>query len=128
MLQKGIVDGSDIKLACIGGLISHIADEDDDVIIDAIFKTLKEQWIMCYIGKDFINAMPAIQRKIMSTFADEVVKVISFLQSDIKCLQEFLGRFLVDESIKKDYSVFFSGTVEVLLENLSPFSVCLNAL
>ena len=105
-------------MACVGSLISHIADEDDDVIVDAIFKTLKEQWIMCYIGKDFINAMPAIQRKIMSTFADEVVKVISFLQSDIKCLQDFLGRFLVDESIKKEYSVFFAGTVEVLLENL----------
>lgn len=99
-------------------MISHIADEEDDVIVEAIFKTLKEQWIMCYIGKDFINAMPAVQRKIMATFADEVVKVISFLQSDIKCLQQFLGRFLTDESIKKEYSVFFAGTVEVLLENL----------
>lgn len=118
VLQKGIVDGSDIKLSCVGGLISHIADEEDDVIVDAIFKTLKEQWIMCYIGKDFINAMPAIQRKLMSSFAEEVVKVISFLQSNIKCLQDFLGRFLVDESIKKEYSMFFAGTVEVLLENL----------
>lgn len=62
--------------------------------------------------------MPAIQRKLMSSFSEEVVKVISFLQSDIKCLQDFLGRFLVDESIKKEYSIFFAGTVEVLLENL----------
>ena len=44
-------------------MISHIADEEDDVIVEAIFKTLKEQWIMCYIGKDFINAMPAVQKE-----------------------------------------------------------------
>lgn len=116
--MKGIVDGTEMKLACIGNLISHISDEEDEVVVEMILKTLKEQWIMCYIGKDFLTILPAGQRKIMATFADEVVKVIGFLQSDIKCLQEFLGRFLVDETIKKEYSIFFSGTIEVLLENL----------
>ena len=107
-----------MKFKCVGSLISHISDEDDEVVIEIIFKTLKDQWIMCYLGKDFIKMQPVAQRKLMSTFAEEVVKVIGFLKSDIKCLQDFLGRFLVDEKIKKDYSVFFSGTVEVLLENL----------
>ena len=116
--MKGIVDGTEVKLACIGNLISHISDEEDEVVVEMIFKTLKEQWIMCYIGKDFLTILPGAQRKIMATFADEVVKVIGFLHSDIKCLQEFLGRFLVDETIKREYSIFFSGTIEVLLENL----------
>lgn len=107
-----------MKFACVASLISHISDEDDDVIIDVIFKTLKDQWIMSYLGKDFLNQLPATQRKIMSTFAGEVVEVIGYLQSDIKCLQDFLGKFLVDESIKKEYTAFFAGTVEVLLENL----------
>ena len=116
--MKGIVDGTEMKLACIGNLISHISDEEDEVVVEMILKTLKEQWIMCYIGKDFLTILPAAQRKIMAAFADEVVKVIGFLQSDIKCLQDFLGRFLFDETIKKEYSIFFSGTIEVLLENL----------
>lgn len=116
--MKGIVNGTEMKLACIGNLISHISDEEDEVVVEMILKTLKEQWIMCYIGKDFLKILPAGQRKIMATFADEVVQVIGFLQSDIKCLQDFLGRFLSDETIKKEYAIFFSGTIEVLLENL----------
>lgn len=107
-----------MKLACIGGLISHVADEDDDAIVDSIFKTLKEQWIMKFLGSDFKGLMSTAQRKIMSSFAEEVVSVIGFLQSDIKCLQDFLGRFLLDESIKRDYSAFFAGTIDVLLEGL----------
>lgn len=117
-LQKGCADEKEMKLSCIGSLISHIADEEDEVVVEMIFKTLKENWIMNYLGNDFLKIMPAGQRKIMAAFADEVVNVIGFLQSDIKCLQDFLARFLKDESIKKDYSVFFSGTIEVLLENL----------
>lgn len=116
--MKRIVDGSDMKLACIGNLISHISDEEDEVVVEMILKTLKDQWIMCYLGKDFLTISPAAQRKLMAKFADEVVKVIGFLQSDIKCLQDFLGRFLIDETIKKEYSIFFCGTIEVLLENL----------
>ena len=109
-----------MKFACIGSLISHISDEEDEIVIEMIFKTLKDQWIMNYIGKDFLTILPQAQRKIMSKFADEVLNVIEFLQSDIKCLQDFLGRFLIDdnEKIKNDFSIFFSGTIEVLLENL----------
>lgn len=118
IFQKGICVTLEIKLNCVGTLISHINDEDDDTIVDLIFKTLKEQWIMCFIGKDFITSLPAAQRKIVTKFADEIVQVINFLQFDIKSLQDFLGRFLIDESIKKEYSIFFAGTVEVLLENL----------
>ena len=101
ILQKGIANRHEMKFTCVGSLISHISDEDDEVVIEMIFKTLKDQWIMCYLGKDFIKMQPVAQRKLMSTFAEEVVKVIGFLKSDIKCLQDFLGRFLVDEKIKK---------------------------
>lgn len=98
--------------------MSHIPDEDDETVIDSIFKTLKEQWIMCYIGKEFQSSTPIAQRKIMSIFAEEIIQIISSLQAGIKPLQDFLAHILKDESLKNIYSSFFSGTVEVLVESL----------
>ena len=83
-----------------------------------ILKTLKDQWILNFLGKDFLNMTLMAQRKVMATFAEEVVQIIGYLQSNLKSFQDFLARLMTDKSIEKDYLVFFAGSIEVLLENL----------